>query len=246
MKSITLFFIIFLLITFLLGMYLYATFSLKTTKLETVESKIETLSNNFSSDSKCPNLLVRKGKVLMLYNKNQPIVDGKNPIPFFNMDEYINYLEIQRSKGINCPVLFLQQESNTQGEDVFRMRPSPFDLQGGLPQMANLSENDKKIVTIKDANRKNYPYNTNNYPGFDPTSQYVGVYTNLDIIHDKTQKNEISDNPMDPNWAGTTYTQQMIDSGKYLERHVTRPVLTTPKTTFYPSITNFHMPNDIL
>jgi hypothetical protein len=165
MKPITLFFIIFLLITFLLGMYLYATFSLKTTKLETVESKIETLSNDNTSDSKCPNLLVRKGKVLMLYNKNQPIVDGKNPIPFFNMDEYINYLEIQRSKGINCPVLFLQQESNTQGEDVFRMRPSPFDLQGGLPQMANLSENDKKIVTIKDANRKNYPYNADNYPG---------------------------------------------------------------------------------
>ena len=246
MKPITLFFIIFLLITFLLGMYLYATFSLKTKHLETLESKIATLSNDNSTDSKCPNLLVKKGKVLMLYNKNEPIVEGKNPIPFFNMDEYINYLEIQRKKGIICPVLFLQQESNAQGEDVFRMRPSPFELQGGLPQMVNLDEKEKGVVTVKDANRKNYPYNANNYPGFDPTSQYVGVYTNLDIIHDKTKQNEISDNPMDPNWAGTTYTQQMIDSGKYLERAVTRPALTTPKTTFYPSITNFHMPNDIL
>jgi hypothetical protein len=246
MKPITLFFIIFLLITFLLGMYLYATFSLKTTKLETLESKIETLSNDISTNSKCPNLLVKKGKVLMLYNKNEPMVEGKNPIPFFNMDEYINYLEIQRTKGIDCPVLFLQQESNAQGEDVFRMRPSPFDLQGGLPQMTNLDEKNKDIVTVIDANRRNYPYNANNYPGFDPTSQYVGVYTNLDIIHDKTKQNEISDNPMDPNWAGTTYTQQMIDSGKYLENEVTRPVLTTPKTTFYPSIQNFHMPNDIL
>jgi hypothetical protein len=227
-------------------MYLYATFYLKTTKLETLESEIATLSNDDSRNSKCPNLLVRKGKVLMLYNKNEPIVDGKNPIPFFNLDEYINYLEIQRSKGINCPVLFLQQESNTQGEDVFRLRPSPFDLQGGLPQMSNLNDNANKIVTVTDANRKNYPYNANNYPGFDPTSQYIGVYTNLDIIHDKTQTNKISDNPMDPNWAGTIYTQQMIDSGKYLENQVTRPVLTTPKTTFYPSITNFHMPKDIL
>jgi hypothetical protein len=227
-------------------MYLYATFYLKTTKLETLESEIATLSNDDSGNSKCPNLLVRKGKVLMLYNKNEPIVDGKNPIPFFNLDEYINYLEIQRSKGINCPVLFLQQESNTQGEDVFRLRPSPFDLQGGLPQMSNLNDNANKIVTVTDANRKNYPYNANNYPGFDPTSQYIGVYTNLDIIHDKTQTNKISDNPMDPNWAGTIYTQQMIDSGKYLENQVTRPVLTTPKTTFYPSITNFHMPKDIL
>ena len=89
MKPITLFFIIFLLITFLLGMYLYATFYLKTTKLETLESEIATLSNDDSGNSKCPNLLVRKGKVLMLYNKNEPIVDGKNPIPFFNLDEYM-------------------------------------------------------------------------------------------------------------------------------------------------------------
>ena len=35
--------------------------------------------------------------------------------------------------GEVSPVLFLQEETNAQGEDVFRVRPSPFDLQGGLP-----------------------------------------------------------------------------------------------------------------
>ena len=179
MKPITLFLIIFLLITFLIGMYLYATISIKTKKMENLESKISVLSNDTSD--KCPNLLVRKGKVLMLYNKNEPMVEGKNPIPFFNLDEYINYLEIQRKKGINCPVLFLQQESNTQGEDVYRIRPSPFDLQGGLPQTTDLYRKDKEgVVKVIDANRRNAPYNSNNYAGFDPTSQYVGIYTNLD------------------------------------------------------------------
>jgi hypothetical protein len=50
--------------------------------------------------------------------------------------------------------------------------------------------------------------------------------------------NQISDNPMDPNWAGTTYTQQMVDSGKYDENNITRAVLFTPKTAFYPTIPN--------
>jgi hypothetical protein len=57
-------------------------------------------------------------------------VDGINPIQFGSLDDYIRYLEVQRKSGIHCPVLYLQQESNDQGQDVYRMRPSPFDLQG--------------------------------------------------------------------------------------------------------------------
>jgi len=83
-------------------------------------------------DQGCPNLLVQKGNALLLYNTNKP-EDENNPISFFNLDEYINYLEIQKSKGNSCPVLYLQQENNAQGNDVYRMRPSPFDKQGGLP-----------------------------------------------------------------------------------------------------------------
>ena len=167
----------------------------------------------------------------MLYNTNQPMEEGKNPIPFFNLDEYINYLEIERSRGNNCPVLYLQQENNAQGQDVYRMRPSPFDLQGGLPTM--VPQTAAKIV---DANRANPPYNANNYAGFDPNGLDVGQYTELDQIHDSTKQRKISDNPMDPNWAGVIYTQQMVDSGKYDENEVSRPILFTPKTAFYPTI----------
>jgi cbb3-type cytochrome oxidase subunit 3 len=222
MNKIKVLFLLFLLITFLVGIYFI--FSANTQK--TLDNKKE----GFADDS-CPDLLIQKGNVLMLYNTKQPMDDGKNPIPFFNLDEYINYLEIQRSKGINCPVLYLKQENNTQGEDVYRMRPSPFDLQGGLPAMVPTPE-----VKRADSSRDNPPYNANNFNSFDPQGLYVGKYTDLDKLHDSTKQNKISDNPMDPNWAGVIYTQQMVDSGKYVGSSITRPVLFTPKTSFYPTI----------
>jgi hypothetical protein len=222
MNKIKVLFLLFLFITFFVGIYFI--FSVNTQK--TLDNKKE----GFADDS-CPDLLIQKGNVLMLYNTKQPMDDGKNPIPFFNLDEYINYLEIQRSKGINCPVLYLQQENNTQGEDVYRMRPSPFDLQGGLPAMVPTPE-----VKRADSSRDNPPYNANNFNSFDPQGLYVGKYTDLDQIHDSTKQNKISDNPMDPNWAGVIYTQQMVDSGKYVGSSITRPVLFTPKTSFYPTV----------
>jgi len=221
MKQLNILFLLFLCIVFILGFFV----NLYGMPIENMESGAE--------PSDCPDLLVKRGDVLLLYTTSQPLVDGKNPMPFFNLDEYINYLEIQRNKGIRCPVLYLQQENNAQGEDVYRMRPSPFDLQGGTPTVA---PSDIHVVEVVDASRENKPYNAGNYASFDPTSQYVGVYTNIDKVHDSTEMNKISDNPMDSNWAGVTYTQQMIDSGKYIDNQITRPIYTQPKTSFYPGL----------
>lgn len=239
MKRIRILFIIFLIIVFFTGMYV------------TYAYRNGNKKEGFATNSSCPNLLVKKGNVLMLYNTNKPIVDGENPIPFFNLDEYIHYLENQRKNGVQCPILYLQQESNTQGQDVYRMRPSPFDQQGGLPTMTTLykeSDLPKEIVKALDANRENEPYNSGNYNGFDSQGLHVGVYTDIDLIHDSTKQNSISDNPMDPNWAGVTYTQQMVDSGKYEENNITRPVLYTPKNgSFNPNLpTIVKPPVDIL
>ena len=44
-------------------------------------------------------------------------------------------------------------------------------------------------------------------------NQYIGVETPLDnMFH---EKDKISDNPMDKNWGGVGYSQEMVDSGKY-------------------------------
>jgi hypothetical protein len=52
---------------------------------------------------------------------------------------------------------------------------------------------------------------------------------------------------MDSKWAGVTYTQQMVDSGKYVDREITKPVFFNPKVAFYPSIPSVMPgPKDIL
>jgi hypothetical protein len=111
--------VIFLIIVFLAGIYVYSTNGIVNVL------KKEGLDNISSS---CPNLLMKKDNILLLYSTDKPEEDGVNPLPFYNLDEYINYLEVQRKKGINCPVLFLQNEVNTQGKEVYRVRPNPFDF----------------------------------------------------------------------------------------------------------------------
>jgi hypothetical protein len=258
MKNIRLLFLLFLLIVFLAGLYWIFHFN-KEENFDAPEKK--------EGDSNCPNMLIQKDGVLLLYNSNKPI-DETNPIPFFNLDEYIYYLEAQRKLGNNCPVLYLNKESDTQGNDVYRIRPSPFDLQGGLPPVSNTHRkyspppptitdiNNSTLssqvpvntnpITVQDASRQNPPYNSGNYASFDPTSQYTGVYTNLDEVHNSTKQAKFSDNPMDPNWGGVEYTQQMIDTGKYEENNINKPILFQPKTAFMPINGGLPPPRDIV
>jgi hypothetical protein len=236
MNKIKTLFVLFLLIVFFTGLYMY-TFD---TFRENMEER---------KDESCPNLLVNRGGTIYLYNTNVPLSDdGSNPKIFQNLDEYIRYLEEQRRQGNECPVLYLQQENDTQGNDVYRVRPSPFNPQGGAPIMmtrAEFNHQDKQVgmppilltsntgsnldrnrpVQVVDASRQDPPFNQGQYPGFDPTSLYVGTYTNIDAVHDSTAKTgQWSENPADPNWGGVMYTEQAVQSGKYDENNVVIPV----------------------
>jgi len=89
------------------------------------------------SISDCPNVLIRRGNILLLINTHRPPEDGTNPIIFNHLDDYIHYVKIQHETNNNyCPVLFLQEESNAQGQNVYRVRPGPFDQHGGAPSPA--------------------------------------------------------------------------------------------------------------
>jgi hypothetical protein len=198
----------------------------------------------------CPDTLIQNGKFLLLYTSGQPIGNGTNPIVFANLDEYKQYVNEQKSKGINCPVLYLQQENNAQGKDVYRIRPSPFDLQGGLP--ASLPTNfyanqNQKVVNVLDASRENGQYNSNQYPGFDPYGLYTGVYTNLDKIHDSTALGSVSDNPMDANWGGVMYSNNSVLSGKYDMNNIYKPLLFQPKVQYDSNSPRFfNVPKDVI
>lgn len=192
-------------------------------------TSIET-DDKYNGNPDCPDILVKSGAELHLYNSKKTKKDGENPVVFKSLDEYIQYLEAQKKKGTVCPILFLQKENDAQGNDVYRVRPSPFNTGAGLPISSNLNVGvNTKPITVKDASRESN-YNTGQYAGFDPYGLYVGRITNVDQIGASTEKDKVSDNPMDTNWGGVLYTQKKVDSGKYDENIVSRVVYPTPKT----------------
>jgi hypothetical protein len=257
MKNLNLLFLLFLIVVFCIGLYLYSFGLLKKNAIlsqENMEDKTD------DKKPPCPDMLINRGDVLLLYDSNSPELNGVNPIPFYNLDEYINYLEIQRKKGIHCPILYLQKENDTQGNDIYRMRPSPFDQQGGLQPYgltkAELNHQDlpngyspkvlfgddtshvdtTKPIQIIDATREHPPYNAGNYAGFDPHGMDIGRYTDVDKIHDSTNQTGLSDNPHDSSWGGVLFTQQAIDSGKYDENNIRKPQYITPKGEQIPNL----------
>jgi hypothetical protein len=177
----------------------------------------EGLTNNDSSLTRCPNLLIQKDSKFYLYNSKLAKVPGVNPIEFDHLEDYTEFLEWQRAQGIRCPVLYLQQTFNAQGEACYTARPGVTDLQGGLPPCTPKYPNP---TLLYDATRSDSPYNKNSYPAFDQSSQYVGTTTPLDQMNEKQQSQGISPNPMDDNWGGADYTQSLVDQGYYAENEV--------------------------
>jgi hypothetical protein len=237
-NTIKILFHIFLLFAFLAGIYVCLTGGINNRVFEQTVETMDmgqlnpgaTVANKQAVES-CPDLLIKKGNSLMLYNTKMLEVEGVNPLPFDSLDDYIKYMDIQKKNGSQCPVLFLQQENDAQGKDVFRMRPSPFYVEGGLPPLPMKIHDNTVIQNIVDASRENPPYNANNHAGFDPYNYNIGRFSNIDQIHKSTMDaatdasgNKISENPMDSNWGGIPVTQRAVDSGKYAENEV-RPVM---------------------
>ena len=225
-----------LILIFLIGLYFYA---------KTADPKYsEGLTNNTTSETRCPNLLIQKGSKIYLYNSKIAQVPGVNPVEFDNLEDYTEFLDWQRSQGIRCPVLYLQETYDAQGNKVYKSRPSITEPQGGLPpssaspigiasQTQPLFEPALEPVgepaypnptMLVDATRNDPPYNKNSYPAFDESSYYVGRTTPLDAMDIKQEKEKVSPNPMDPNWGGVQYTQSLIDKGYYDDNNISLAV----------------------
>ena len=246
--------IIFVIFAFLAGMYVYSTQSISFISIpfEKKNTK-ENLQSSHEKTAKCPNVLIRNGNMLLLYNTTD--THDEIPLQFNNLDEYIQHVHDERAKGKFCEVLFLQKENDAQGNDVYRARPSPFNTQGGLNPV-NVPTTPNEVITgrtpisyppalpLLDANRTHTPYNSNNYPGFDPYGQQQGQFSQLDEIHVATGKQNQSDNPMDPNWGGVAVSQAAVESGKYLKNNVyPANYSTSGGTQFFPGLFNSVIPD---
>lgn len=178
-----------------------------------------TLMNSKSKD--CADILIQKGSEFYLYNSKVHEVPGVNPIKFQNLEDYVEFLQWQRSQGIVCPVLYLQHTFDAQGKEVYKVRPSPTELQGGLsPSLGQIKPPKRNVMKLMDASRDDMPYNVNSYPGYDASNLYQGEYTPLDVMDFIEQSFGQSANPMDPNWGGNEFTQALVDAGYYSNYNV--------------------------
>ena len=169
-------------------------------------------TNDKPNKNRCPNILIQKGSELYLHNSRLANVPGVNPLKFNNLEDYVEFTDWQRGQGIRCPILYLQHSFDAQGKPVYKIRPSPLDLRGGLPPVASggVVAANANANMIEDADKP--PMNANSYPAFDPMEPNAGNPKD----HLKKLKG-LSANPMDPNWGGDAYTQSLIDAGKYSE-----------------------------
>lgn len=183
-----------------------------------VTNKQQNLIEGFTLSNKCPNILIQKGSYIYLYNSKLAKIPGRNPITFNNLDDYIEYLNWERSQNIRCPVLFLQHMYDAQGNDVYVKRESIFEINGGNQPIATFGPGNGDSMLLNAA-RNNPPFNKNLFPGFDPENQYVGLYTPLDTM--KSQSiNNISASPMDADWGGVNYTKKLVKDNYYKDNEV--------------------------
>ena len=217
-------------LVFLIGLYFYAKGS--------DPEYLEGLTNNNNSSNtgiRCPNLLIQKGARFYLYNSKVAKVPGVNPVEFDNLEDYTEFLDWQRSQGIRCPVLYLQETYDAQGNPVYKARPSVSEPQAGLPPSIASSTGDiiqestlgdsnalayPNPTLLVDATRNDPPYNKNSYPAYDETSYYIGTTTPLDAMDLSQEKSGVSPNPMDPNWGGAEYTESLVQQGYYKDNEV--------------------------
>ena len=188
--------LLFLLAIFLGGLYFYINYSGSKEGLTTMNGEM-----------RCPNLLIQKGSKFYLYNSNISQVPGVNPIEFNNLEEYVEFLEWQRGAGIRCPVLYVQNTYDAQGNRVYIVRPSVTELQGGLPPTVPVALPTKNVLTS--------PTNPSISPTISPTNPSQAYYTQPIPQMNENENLLYSDNAMDDNWGGAAYTKALVDAGYY-------------------------------
>jgi hypothetical protein len=196
-----------ILMGFIIGLIFCATYTNKSLTEGFNDRNRKPVNDEFD----CPNLLVRRGNKLMLLNNRKARIPGINPIFFDNLEDYVEFVNWQRSQNIKCPVLYFNEMQDAQGNTRYRMLNDPGDPQAGLPSYNQVLATE---VPMYDSNMDHPPYNQKNYHGFDSTNQNVGRYTALDKIFYSNNKKS-SANAMDVNWAGAESARRMVKQGKF-------------------------------
>jgi hypothetical protein len=208
------FYLIFIITCVLLGIYFIIYFDKINNKKFILEGFIvPTDKKGF----KCPNVLIQKGAEYFLYNSKLDEVPGVNPIKFDNLEDYVEFMSWQRSQGIRCPVLYLQHSYNAQSEPMYKIRPDPLDLQGGLPPAPPITSTSPTITT---SNTTTYPTITTSNTTTSNNSNIIEPDDLGKITQEEAEHMTYSPNAMNDNWGGVEYTEQLIQAGVYDDNNI--------------------------
>jgi hypothetical protein len=168
-------------------------------RLKEQEKEIQKGGKKYNTDKEEDTSIVQTGMNVNAYSKRS--IFGGAPHPYGDMP------------AIGPTPFDLNYQPISPNNPPNGMDPSEMEMEKGSPS---------NPVKVKNAAYENSPYNQNMHYAFDPTSQYVGQYTNIDALHDSTANSmddemgaSYSDNPMDANWGGVEWTRKSIESGKY-------------------------------
>jgi hypothetical protein len=235
--------IVILIILFIIGLFVYSRKETWKPSLSTTFYNPYTLegmtNQNVEVGGDCPNLLVQNGSKFYLYNKNKPEVAGENPLEFGSLEQYVTYVNKQRMLGNDCPVLYVQNTMGAQGEDVYKVRATPEDPQGGTPPPSAQATNLPGSVTFPQTpyDQKMYMDNlaqsisnnlsvsqAKNIDKLELTKSILsetpnGCPTNVDNIKPLEVKGKTAD-PMTANWGGPKFSQELIDQGYFAGNEV--------------------------
>lgn len=135
-------------------------------------------------------------------------------------------------------------EAEQQNPDDYILNQHPVTI----PPSGN-RENDvyPDDTSSDDFLKSTVAYPDSSYSPFDPLNEDINHYEYVAKEFASSQPDGLSDNPMDPNWGGVKYTQDVIKEGKYNDNNITKPLLFQPKGLFIEAVPSaFGKPQDKL
>jgi hypothetical protein len=113
-----------------------------------------------------PDLLVRNGNKLSLLNNTEP--SKSKLIIFEKLDDYKVY---RKSVGENKPIIYLREENDVQGKDIYKIYPSPFKCEIGAQSIPL-----KKRKNKKEKKNETFIFNDTGYMSYDNTEVKEGKF----------------------------------------------------------------------
>lgn len=114
-----------------------------------------------------PNLLLRNGNTLSLLETSQ---SNNNYVVFNKLEDYKQY-QSQEDETQRKPTIYLREENDIQGKDVYKMYSDPFDCEIGVHTMTLKTKIEPKIDDTIKANS----FNNNSYMSYDKNELNVGI-----------------------------------------------------------------------